>query len=159
MMRRKEKQPKICGPSLLVVGAYILVMKLEPCRRPATFGRRLRWGGKKKKRSGNLWSGTIKDRYQLRIVKVYHCYGLLPRPFPCAATEVRDDTMDDQCAGFGHSRAEHFHLSRRNVHVSLHAPECFTELARDSGDRSGYTVVLKPLPRQTERMRTRCRLY
>ena len=96
---------------------------------------------KKKKRSGNLWSGTIKDRCQLRIGMVYYHVRFHARRLKCAmvrwTTNVRDLALES---------GSHFHLSRRNVHVSLHAPECFTELARDSGDRSGYTVVLEPLP-------------
>ena len=96
-------------------------------------------GGEEKKRKSLEWN------YKGQML-VAHCYGLLPRLFPCAATEVRDDTMDDQCAECGHSRAEHFHLPRCNLHVSLYAPECFTELVRDSGARSGHTVVLEPTP-------------
>ena len=97
---------------------------------------------------------SLKWNYKTITMPVAHCYGVLPRP--CAATGVRDDTMDfSMCAGCGHSRACRVHLSRRNVHVSYHvsvhvsldAPESFTELVRASGDRGGHTVMLKPRSR------------
>ena len=63
-------------------------------------------------------------------------YSLLPRLFPCAAIRVRDDTMEDQFAGYGHSRKNN----------TCTCPVVTNELVRHSGDRSGQTAILRPLP-------------
>jgi hypothetical protein len=73
-------------------------------------------GDEREKNRKNLRSGTTKDRCQLRIVMVY--YHVHPRRRKCAmirwTTNVRD--VGTRC----------FHLSRRNVHVSLHAQKCLS---------------------------------